>query len=88
MRTIVFIDTEIDPQTERILDLGAVKPDGSTHHTPSQRGFAAFINDTDFLCLRSRTIEKLLLSRNVVRSVSTLTEPEAASMVTLPRWAQ
>lgn len=30
--TIIFIDTEIDPKTKKILDIGSIKDNGSTFH--------------------------------------------------------
>ncbi len=53
MRTqnsIAFVDTEIDPESGRILDLGGIKEDGNTFHSGSAAGFAEFLRDTRFLC--------------------------------------
>jgi ATP-dependent DNA helicase RecQ len=48
--SIAFVDTEIDPQGGRILDLGGIKEDGSTFHSGSAAGFAEFLKGTRFLC--------------------------------------
>jgi len=50
MGTIVFIDSEIQPDTGKILDLGAVRPDGASLHTPSPGAFSELIAGADFVC--------------------------------------
>jgi ATP-dependent DNA helicase RecQ len=47
---IAFVDTEIDPQSGRILDLGGIKEDGNTFHSGSAAGFVEFLQGTRFLC--------------------------------------
>ena len=42
---IVFIDTEVDPQGKKILDLGAIKADGRELHKGSRpSAFSEFIS--------------------------------------------
>jgi len=48
--TIAFIDTEIDPKNQRILDIGAIKSDGSSFHKASVAEFIRFIAETEFIC--------------------------------------
>lgn len=48
--TITFIDTEIDPRTRKILDIGSVKSDGSSFHKTSIAEFIQFLDGTDYLC--------------------------------------
>lgn len=48
--TIVFADTEIDPQTGRILDIGSIKDNKDIFHSGSDAGFAEFLKDSRFLC--------------------------------------
>ena len=50
MKEIVFFDTEIEPKSGKILDIGAVKSDGSQLHTARQADFAAFVRDCAFVC--------------------------------------
>lgn len=50
MRNITFIDTEIDPKTHQILDLGAIKSDGTRYHGSSTQKFAHFIRRSEFIC--------------------------------------
>ncbi len=50
MHSIAFVDTEIDPQIRRILDIGSVKSDGSTFHKTSVSEFISFLNGTQFIC--------------------------------------
>ncbi len=48
--SIAFVDTEIDPGSGRILDLGGIKEDGNTFHSGSAAGFAEFLKGARFLC--------------------------------------
>ncbi|SHN50613.1 RecQ family ATP-dependent DNA helicase [Desulfitobacterium chlororespirans] len=50
MKLITFIDTEIDPKSKKILDIGSVKGDGSTFHSNSVAGFASFLKGSEYLC--------------------------------------
>lgn len=49
-RSITFIDTEIEPESKRILDIGAIKNDGSQFHKTSVSAFIQFLNGTGFIC--------------------------------------
>ncbi|WP_207534889.1 RecQ family ATP-dependent DNA helicase [Desertivirga arenae] len=50
MNSIAFIDTEIDPKTFKILDIGGLKADGSTFHKASVPDFIQFLNGTMYVC--------------------------------------
>jgi ATP-dependent DNA helicase RecQ len=50
MLPITFIDTEIDPKTQKILDLGAIKDNGSQFHSVSESDFASFLKGASFIC--------------------------------------
>ncbi len=50
MKPITFFDTEIDPKSKKILDIGSVKSDGSVFHSNSIKDFADFLNNADFIC--------------------------------------
>lgn len=50
MNSIVFIDSEISTDGRRILDLGAVKPDGARFHSPAVRDFMEFVSGCRFIC--------------------------------------
>lgn len=50
MNSIAFIDTEIEPKSRKILDIGSVKGDGSTFHKTSVAEFILFLNGTQFIC--------------------------------------
>jgi ATP-dependent DNA helicase RecQ len=47
---IAFIDTEIEPWSRKVVDIGGVKDDGSTFHKASVAEFTAFISGSRFLC--------------------------------------
>ena len=49
-KSIVYIDSEIGIEDQKIKDLGAIKSDRSSFHAPSVRNFYAFISDADFVC--------------------------------------
>lgn len=50
MKKITFIDTEVSVETNRILDIGAVKINGESLHTESISKFRDFINGDEYLC--------------------------------------
>ena len=50
MKSIAFVDTEIEPKSLKILDIGSVKGDGSSFHKTSVAEFAQFLNGTEFIC--------------------------------------
>ena len=49
-KSVVFFDTEIGVDEKKIKDIGAVRSDKGTLHTPSVSDFCAFAADADFLC--------------------------------------
>lgn len=50
MNSIAFIDTEIEPKSRIILDIGGVKDDGSSFHKTSLFEFIRFLEGTQFIC--------------------------------------
>lgn len=50
MKSITFFDIEIEPKSEKVLDIGGVKSDGSIFHSNSLNAFSDFLNDTEFVC--------------------------------------
>jgi ATP-dependent DNA helicase RecQ len=50
LKAIAFIDTEIDPNSCKILDIGGIKTDGSSFHSGSIVEFRQFLQGTDFIC--------------------------------------
>ena len=50
MNSITFVDTEIDPNSKKITDIGAIKGNGSTFHKSSISEFSDFIMGTKFIC--------------------------------------
>ena len=50
MNSIAFIDTEIDPKSGKILDIGCFKSDGSMFHKNSVPELSTFINGTGYVC--------------------------------------
>jgi len=50
MKSIAFIDTEIEPKSQKILDIGSVKGDGNSFHSNSITHFIKFLNGTQFIC--------------------------------------
>lgn len=50
MNSIAFIDTEIEPKSRKILDIGSIKGDGSSFHKNSVAEFILFLDGTQFIC--------------------------------------
>jgi ATP-dependent DNA helicase RecQ len=50
LNTIAFIDTEIDSQTGRVLDIGGTRDNDNIFHNPSQKAFVEFIRGAQFVC--------------------------------------
>ncbi|KGP75313.1 ATP-binding protein [Desulfosporosinus sp. Tol-M] len=50
MRSIAFIDTEIEPKSRKILDIGSVKGDGSSFHSTSVADFIKFLHGSQYVC--------------------------------------
>lgn len=50
MSHISYIDTEIDPKSHKILDIGGIKDDGSSFHKTSIAEFVQFLGTTQFVC--------------------------------------
>lgn len=47
---IVFIDTEVNPQTKKVADYGAVRGDSAVLHSHSKADFDAFVSRCDTVC--------------------------------------
>ena len=47
---IVFIDTEVNPQTKKVADYGAIRDDGAILHSHSRSDFDAFVSKCDTVC--------------------------------------
>ena len=47
---IAFIDTEVNPQTKKVADYGAVREDGAVLHSSSKADFDAFVSKCDTVC--------------------------------------
>ncbi|MFT6868508.1 MAG: ATP-dependent DNA helicase RecQ [Cyclobacteriaceae bacterium] len=50
MNSIAFIDTEIEPKSGKIIDIGSIKDNGSSFHSNSISDFTDFLSETDFVC--------------------------------------
>jgi ATP-dependent DNA helicase RecQ len=50
MNSIVFIDTEIEPKSRKILDIGSIKNDGSYFHSNIIANFVTFLKGTEYIC--------------------------------------
>jgi len=50
MNSIVFIDTEIDPKSQNIIDIGGIKDNGNSLHSSSISEFIPFIKGSKFIC--------------------------------------
>lgn len=50
MYPIAFVDTEVDPKSLRILDIGSIRGDGGTFHKADVTGFINFLKGTKCVC--------------------------------------
>ena len=50
MEKILFFDTEIQPESGKVLDIGAVRTDGMQLHTASAASLSAFARGYPFVC--------------------------------------
>jgi ATP-dependent DNA helicase RecQ len=50
MPSIAFIDTEVDPNSKKILDIGGVRSDKAKFHSPLLTEFKEFIQPVEYLC--------------------------------------
>lgn len=50
MESIAFVDTEIEPKSKKVLDIGCVKGDGSSFHKASIIEFKQFLKGVQFIC--------------------------------------
>ncbi len=50
MKSIAFVDTEIEPKSGKILDIGVVKDDGGGFHKNSLAEFVDFLIGAEFVC--------------------------------------
>ncbi len=50
MNSIVFIDTEIEVKSKRVLDIGGINDNGDQFHSSSKSEFIKFINGKQYLC--------------------------------------
>lgn len=50
MKSIAFVDIEIEPKSRKILDLGSIKDNGNSFHANSIADFIKFLNGTEFIC--------------------------------------
>ncbi|MEN6624244.1 MAG: RecQ family ATP-dependent DNA helicase, partial [Smithella sp.] len=50
MQSIAFFDTEVDPTSHKILDIGCIKNNGSWFHSNSKTEFITFIRNIPFIC--------------------------------------
>ncbi|MEE9372136.1 MAG: RecQ family ATP-dependent DNA helicase [Saprospiraceae bacterium] len=50
MKTIAFIDTEVEPNGNKILDIGIIKDNGSQFHSHSLSDCISFLKGVKFLC--------------------------------------
>ena len=50
VKPIVFVDSEISIETKEVLDLGAIKYNSGSFHSPSLRDFSNYVSNCDFIC--------------------------------------
>jgi ATP-dependent DNA helicase RecQ len=70
MRSIAFIDTEIEPKSRKILDIGSVKTDGSSCHSNSVADFIKFLHGSEYFCGHNIFNHDLKYIQNTINAMS------------------
>lgn len=66
---IVFIDTEVSPQSQKVADFGAVREDGAVLHSHSKADFQSFVSTCDMVCghnIINHDLKYFILSNNPI----------------------
>jgi ATP-dependent DNA helicase RecQ len=50
MPSLVFVDSEISPESKKVCDLGAIKEDNEKFHSANIKAFEDFVSGADFVC--------------------------------------
>ncbi|HWQ89559.1 MAG TPA: RecQ family ATP-dependent DNA helicase [Desulfitobacteriaceae bacterium] len=50
MKPIAFFDTEIEPRSKKVLDIGCIRGDGSSFHSASLPEFSKFLQGSAYIC--------------------------------------
>ncbi len=50
MPSIAFIDTEVEPNSGKVLDIGGITDDGSSLHSTSRSALVRFLQGSDYIC--------------------------------------
>jgi ATP-dependent DNA helicase RecQ len=74
---LVFFDTEVNPQTGAVIDIGAADGAGRVFHSPSKKAFADFLRGAAFVCGHNAI-------RHDLKFVGDCLPPSAAVIDTLP----
>ena len=69
MNSIAFIDTEIEPKSSKILDIGGVRNNGSRFHSSSIIDFIEFLKDSQFVCGHNIINHDLKYIQNAIADV-------------------
>lgn len=75
--SIVFFDTEVNPQSGAVIDIGAADGAGRTFHSASKIAFRAFVRDAAFVCGHN-------VIRHDLKFVGDCLPPSVAVIDTLP----
>lgn len=68
MKSIAFIDTEIEINTGKILDIGSFKGDSSSFHSNSVSDFARFLQGSEYICGHNIFNHDLKYIQNAINS--------------------
>ena len=90
--SVAFIDTEIEPVSGKILDIGSVRGDGGVFHKASVAEFINFLSGTHFVCGHNILNHDIFylgkaLSNNVINPANIIGTQDTATMQSkLPIW--
>src|SRR5690554_6752629 len=50
MKSIAFIDAEINPNNKKIIDIGSIRSDGATFHSNAIADFIKYLDGVEYVC--------------------------------------
>jgi ATP-dependent DNA helicase RecQ len=74
MNSITFIDTETDPVSRKILDIGSVNHNGLTFHQSSADAWVNYLKGSTFICGHNIFSHDLLYTEHLIKEAGVHTD--------------
>lgn len=69
MKSIAFIDAEINPNNNKIIDIGSIRNDGSTFHSNAISDFVKYLDGTEYICGHNIIDHDLKYLKHIIKDV-------------------